>query len=104
MRKLVFAFLLLAGAAVLPGARAQEGHIERDTNRPGNDYANFAKDDATGCALSCRLQDDKCRAWTFDKRNTRCWLKTTASPPRRETCCTSGLQDPPGRPVPIDGR
>jgi hypothetical protein len=102
MRKLVFALaLFLAGGAALIGPAAAES-LEHDTNRPGADYANFPKDDASACQLTCRLERDKCRAWTFDKRNTRCWVKTSASPPRRDTCCTSGLQDPPPPPGGVD--
>jgi hypothetical protein len=102
MRKLVFALaLFLAGGAALIGPAAAES-LEHDTNRPGADYANFPKDDASACQLTCRLERDKCRAWTFDKRNTRCWVKTSASPPRKDTCCTSGLQDPPPPPGGLD--
>lgn len=73
--------------------------MEQNTDRPGVDIRHFVPPsaDPTLCQQACR-EDTQCKAWTYVKPNTvqgpspNCWLKQTAPPARRNSCCVSGAR------------
>ena len=73
--------------------------ITRDppgTDRPGHDFAHHTLNvpDAELCVNEC-LSNQQCSAYTYVRPGVQgvqavCWLKTSASPAVRNSCCTSG--------------
>ena len=74
---------------------------ERDTDRPGYDYSNFASGTARDCRDAC-ARDNRCRAYTFLDRYSRCYLKSDVASPRPQRGATSGAKGGwnPGGPDP----
>lgn len=93
--KLLFFFAAVC-IAVLSFSPAEA--FETDTDRPGMDYKNFnltAADPAL-CENACN-GDAACKAWTYVKPQIqgpqpRCWLKTSVTAPKSNTCCVSGVK------------
>ena len=72
--------------------------LEPNTNRPGGDFSNFALPQpyAELCRSACD-RDRQCVAYTYvnpgvQGANAMCWLKSVASPPVADACCTSGAR------------
>jgi hypothetical protein len=90
--------LLLAALAAAP-AFAQP--LERDSNRPGNDYTStdLPAPDPALCARACE-QDARCRAFTYIAPGiqgpaARCWLKDGVPAAHPDRCCVSGVKGAP---------
>ncbi|HEY0783157.1 MAG TPA: PAN/Apple domain-containing protein [Thermoanaerobaculia bacterium] len=64
---------------------------EWNTDRPGYDYTNFAVAGARECRDAC-ANDGRCRAYTFLKRYSRCYLKSGISNPRPQNDAVSGAK------------
>jgi hypothetical protein len=71
--------------------------VEPNTDRPGNDFANFDLRNANAfeCQAACR-NDQRCLAWTYVRpgvqgASPRCWLKDAVPAARASDCCTSGV-------------
>lgn len=80
-----------------PSRRDAPVNLERDTNRPGNDYRDFSVGEggAQVCMQAC-IDDPRCMAFTFVRPNSHgvrahCWLKHAESQPRPDDCCDSGV-------------
>jgi len=55
--------------------RQIDGNFEFGVDRPGNDYQSSAASDASGCKSLCE-SDQRCKAFSFQKSQKRCWLKS----------------------------
>jgi hypothetical protein len=72
--------------------------FEHGMDRPGADYRNFDLPEPRPelCRDACAA-DQACKAYTYVKpgiqgAKARCWLKSTAGPPRPDGCCVSGVK------------
>jgi hypothetical protein len=90
-----FAGLQTAGAQ---GERAVHMTVEKNTDRPGGDYDNFAMErpQAAQCRAACKA-DTQCKAYTYVKPgiqgpDARCWLKYTVPEKVESDCCESGVK------------
>jgi len=94
MRRFLCLITLGLGFLALPSP-IYAADWERDTNRPGSDYRNFAAMDAEDCKHKCR-EERECKAWSYVKAPRgspgRCWLKNHAPQAYRDACCTSGVE------------
>lgn len=70
--------------------------VEPNTDRPGQDFSNFAVPQANPdvCRLACE-SERRCVAYTYvhpglQGPNAVCWLKAAVPPPVQNTCCISG--------------
>lgn len=91
MRSFVFtvAALLLGFSA---HAKQVDGiELERGVQRPGSDYTDFRAKNATQCAKRCAEQD-RCRAFDYDRGDNRCWLKDRVPASRRADNIVSGAK------------
>jgi hypothetical protein len=82
------------------------GSMEPDTDRIGNDIYGFnvAQPDPAMCQTACSVNGE-CAAWTYVKPGIkgplpRCYLKSSAPPPARNSCCVSGIKGA-GSPSPL---
>ena len=48
--------------------------VDRGYQRPGSDYAHYHVKNAKHCARDC-YEDNRCRAFDFNKNDHTCWLK-----------------------------
>jgi S1-C subfamily serine protease len=48
--------------------------IASDRDQPGGDYLHISQSSFVGCFVAC-LKDDRCRAFSYVRRNNSCWLK-----------------------------
>ncbi len=96
--------LVLALALGNPGAQvgaplthSTQVGLELNTNRPGQDIANFwLSGGAEECQAAC-ARDPNCRSFTYVKPGiqgpqARCWLKSGIPAPLQDQCCVSGLR------------
>jgi hypothetical protein len=90
---------LVASAAVAIGISAigPASAFEFNTDRPGNDFANFdlPSEHPSICRDACD-RDTRCKAWSYVKPGIqgprpRCWLKHSESPPLSNNCCISDV-------------
>ncbi len=103
---LVVAGVLLILALALENPGAQVGApltystptgLEPNTNRPGQDIANFwLSGGPEDCQAAC-AKDPNCRAFTYVKPQiqgpqARCWLKGGVTAPIQDACCVSGIK------------
>jgi hypothetical protein len=54
---------------------------ERGYDRRGDDYTSFGARALGDCTSACR-RDDRCRAYTYSARDSRCWLKSRVNSPQ----------------------
>lgn len=74
-------------------------NVERNTDRPGNDYKDFDLPEANYeiCRNAC-ARDSYCRAYTYahpgvyGRSNAHCWLKNPLPAANGSTCCISGVK------------
>jgi len=74
--------------------------MERNTDRPGSDYAHFdlSQPDPQLCQQKCQDETD-CKAWTYVKpgitgSKAHCWLKSAVPDAVPNPDCTSGIALP----------
>jgi hypothetical protein len=79
--------------------QSARARMERNTNRPGEDYKDLdlSSPEPQLCAEAC-MKDARCRAWTYvspgvQADNARCWLKDKIPPAVPDDNCVSGLKD-----------
>jgi hypothetical protein len=84
--------------APAPAPTAAAGAIEPETDRIGADLIGFelAGSDPAQCLALCN-SSGQCRAWSFVKpgvqgSTARCYLKSAAPAPTRNSCCASGVK------------
>lgn len=65
--------------------------IDRDTQRPGSDYAKFWSKNANHCAREC-ANDNRCQAFDFDKNSRACYLKSQVPHGRQNWNIVSGVK------------
>jgi hypothetical protein len=82
------ALLVLASAFSIGSAHGQA--LEQNTNRPGNNIANFRAPTVEACQANCQ-RNDKCMAFTYVKAAKWCWLKYTPGKTVADAACTSGV-------------
>jgi len=80
----------ITGAKAVP-PQPPGGLLELNSNRPGSDYANFPSGNGLLCLAACAGQAN-CKAWTFVKATSLCFLKSTQPPAVSDPCCTSGVK------------
>ena len=64
---------------------------EWDLDRRGNDYQDYRADSLGECKQEC-LDDNRCRAYTFDTRTRTCYLKDRANAPLRNEGMVTGYK------------
>ncbi len=83
-----------------PPPQALGGGMEDWVDRPGGDFHGFvltqAKPSPEQCRQAC-TSHKRCRAWTYVKPGKKgpkavCYLKDRIPPPRKDSCCVSGLK------------
>jgi hypothetical protein len=81
-----------------PAQQSQAGSMEQDTDRTGSDIYGFnvAQSDPSMCQTACTV-NGQCAAWTYVKPGIqgplpRCYLKSAAPAPARNSCCVSGAK------------
>jgi tetratricopeptide (TPR) repeat protein len=72
-------------------------HINYDLE--GGDLKQLKYQDQSDCAAACQSEGD-CRAYTFDKWNRWCFLKSSLGTLRLEPKCVSGTREGAGTPTP----
>lgn len=89
--------MLLVGLLAFVAAPG-EGRGQAGFDRPGGDYSNapVRSGDPRACAQRCE-RDNRCRAWSFSyprttARDATCWLKSTVTPAKEDSCCISGVR------------
>jgi len=72
--------------------------MELNTDRPGSDIQTLRLEKAMPhqCSDAC-FANGNCRAWTYVKPgllgpDAHCRLKSTTPPPKRSSCCISGVR------------
>jgi V8-like Glu-specific endopeptidase len=65
--------------------------LERDTNRPGSDYATAITPSANACARQC-AQEDRCLAFAWQAASNTCWLKDAVPAAGYSSGITSGVR------------
>jgi hypothetical protein len=98
-------FLKSGGTRVIGNAGATSGYrpelesrlsiipitiVER-TDFPGNDLRKLDKIDFNACLAACE-SDERCRAFTFVKRYSVCWIKSAAGTPAPNKRAISGIR------------
>ncbi|MBI4889369.1 MAG: PAN domain-containing protein [Acidobacteria bacterium] len=85
-------------AVLLSATALSAQQLERNTDRTGGDYKDFAltRPDPALCRAAC-LKEGDCRAWTYGKPGfagdaAHCWLKNEVPDPTPNTCCVSGVK------------
>lgn len=69
---------------------------EQNVDRPGGDIGRgFAADRWQVCEAACE-RNDRCRAWTWVRADSLCYLKNRIPGQRRSRCCVSGVKVAPG--------
>jgi PAN domain len=94
-------FLIVASALMVTTLSIADT-IEKDTNRPGGDYKNFAAVDGLSCKTVCSNERPRCKAWTWVRKgvqgpDARCWLKASVPPPVPDKNCISGKMEVTGQ-------
>jgi hypothetical protein len=91
----------LVALALVAASPAFAQPLERDTNRPGNDYTHvdLAAPEPERCARACEV-DARCRAFTYVAPGiqgpaARCWLKDAVPAAHPDRCCVSGVKGAP---------
>jgi hypothetical protein len=72
-----------------PSAPPPGGQTE-GIDLPGNDIRNLVTRNEFTCKQTCGA-DGGCRAWTFVKNGSKCWLKNAVPAAVRSGCCISGV-------------
>lgn len=62
-----------------------------DTDLPGSDYRRFQSLSAEICSQAC-MEDHRCRAFTYNRANQLCWLKSRHPRARQRRGAVSGLK------------
>ena len=94
--------VLFCCSLLIPVCSLASSNIDRNTDRPGSDYRDFAqkKNDFNECQQAC-LTDPDCKAWTYVKPNcpptnpdskAHCWLKNAIPRAFENNCCISGIK------------
>ena len=83
-------FLILLSTSVTASEMAP---MEWGIDRPGSDYKSFitARNDPQLCQDQCAVED-RCVAWTFDLRASRCWLKNVVPSATAHNETVSGIK------------
>jgi PAN domain len=76
----------IALASIVCEARAQG---VPNTDMPGGDYVNFQANTALACHNSC-AGEPRCKAWSWVKATTTCFLKDRLSNVVHTNCCIAG--------------
>lgn len=88
--------LALPMAALAVTAPAQYGNdgltSEPGVNREGGDYTSFRTDQLRECQRACS-RDTRCRAYTYNSVDSRCYLKDRASRTNRDSRMVSGVKE-----------
>lgn len=58
---------------------------------PGGDYDNFSVNEDSDCSNQC-LKEDRCKAFTFNRKSRTCWLKSTVSEKKSHASYISGVK------------
>lgn len=70
------------------------GFVVRDGfDQPGNDFGRVAEPDAASCQARCE-SNPRCRAFTFDRREERCYLKDSPGTLRPARDRVTGSREP----------
>ena len=64
---------------------------EWDLDRRGNDFDTFRADGLAQCKQQC-LDENRCRAYTFDSRTRTCYLKDRVNAPQRNDGMVTGYK------------
>jgi hypothetical protein len=80
-------------AATMQAMSAFYNKYEVHVDRPGMDYRNFLISDGNiaTCENACN-KDNRCKAWTFQWKQKRCWLKYGVPPKKSDDYCISGTK------------
>lgn len=93
-RRIFWISLTLAG--LLPNLlAAQEMTREQGYDRRGNDYDSFRVRSLPDCVETCR-EDGRCRAYTYDTRESICYLKDQVNSPQRNGNMVTGVKSQGG--------
>lgn len=70
--------------------------LEKETDRPGDDYARYTEGSPDACRARC-AGNENCQAFTFVKPNPgftpgQCFLKRSEPKPATNHCCISGTR------------
>ncbi|HKH48928.1 MAG TPA: PAN/Apple domain-containing protein [Thermoanaerobaculia bacterium] len=81
---LTFLLPLAAGAQRMPE--------ERGYDHRGGDYDSFDVRGVSACQSACR-RDDRCAAYTFNRRTDRCYLKDRIGDYQRNAETVTGVKE-----------
>lgn len=91
----------LAILLTLPLAAGAQGVTEEEGwDRRGNDYNSFRARNLSECKRSC-AGESRCRAYTFDTRNSECFLKDRVNKAQRNGVMVTGVKE--DKPYPDGG-
>ncbi|PXA88353.1 alpha-2-macroglobulin [Nostoc sp. 3335mG] len=85
----VFAVLFLALAGAVPTAAETKITLLQDTDLPGFDYQIVKDTDLDSCSAAC-VEDNICRAFTYNARSQWCFLKGNIGDEAQFSGATSG--------------
>lgn len=68
---------------------------EQGTDRRGRDYTDFRAAELRECQSAC-LNDRRCQAYSFQRRESRCWLKDAAPSATASRDHVSGVKESTG--------
>ncbi len=76
-----------------PGGDGSNGSFteEYGYDQPGADLRDLRVDELRSCQDAC-ARDSRCRAYTFNTRDRRCYLKSEERPMIRRTDCVTGVR------------
>jgi hypothetical protein len=77
--------------AINPAMRGFVTGMEAGVNRFGGDYKNVTTPTPDACQAACN-GEQPCRAWTWVKSTSTCWLKNQVPAPSNDANCTSGVK------------
>jgi hypothetical protein len=81
-------------AAKAAEAEARRPHMsapEPNINRQGGDYKDFVAADLEACLRACELEE-QCKAVTFTKSSSQCWMKSTVPLRSDDSSYTSAVK------------
>jgi hypothetical protein len=81
-----------------PGGRTKplnpaDRNLMQGVDLPGSDIRKFMTRNEGICAQACAAEAE-CRAWTFVKKGSMCWLKHAVPAAVSSSCCISGVMNP----------
>ena len=99
-----FAIVVLASAIVAAPSPADE-KMMRNTDLFGSDFSSLIARNEFTCLQACSA-NEQCRAWTFVKQGSKCFLKSAVPARSTNRCCVSGVKEAvlmptPGEPLPV---